>query len=57
MNLDNKSNPKPKPTIKEMLNSDLLVKGGVLLDKKLAEQKVLAEAVEFEMRNRRKKVR
>lgn len=55
--LENKSNLKPKITIKEMLNSDLLVKGGVLLDKKLAEQKVLAEAMEFEMRNRRKKER
>ncbi len=45
--------PKPKATIKDLLNSDQLVKGKVLLDKKLAEQKVMAEAMEFEMRNRK----
>lgn len=47
--------PKVKPTIKDLLNSDQLVKGKVLLEKKLAEQKVMAEAMEFEMRNRRAK--
>ncbi|QWD95419.1 hypothetical protein C2759_04690 [Polynucleobacter sp. MG-Unter2-18] len=50
-----KKPPKPKATIKDLLNSDQLVKGKVLLEKKLAEQKVMAEAMEFEMRNRKSK--
>lgn len=53
--LEPKKSPKSKATIKDLLNSDQLVKGKVLLDKKLAEQKVMAEAMEFEMRNRRDK--
>ena len=51
--IEGKKPPKPKATIKDLLNSDQLVKGNVLLDKKLAEQKVMAEAMEFEMRNRK----
>jgi hypothetical protein len=51
------SKVKPKATIKDLLNSDQLVKGKVLLDKKLAEQKVMAEAMEFEMRNRSQKIK
>ena len=47
--------PKIKQTIKDLFSSDQLVKGRVLLDKKLAEQKVMAEAMEFEARNRRNK--
>ncbi len=53
--IDPKKPPKPKATIKDLLNSDQLVKGKVLLDKKLAEQKVMAEAMEFEMWNRKSK--
>jgi hypothetical protein len=51
--IDAKKPPKPKATIKDLLNSDQLVKGKVLLEKKLAEQKVMVEAMEFEMRNRK----
>lgn len=52
-----KKAPKSKQTIKDLLNSDQLVKGKEMLDKKLAEEKALAEAIEFEQRNRRTKVR
>lgn len=45
--------PKVKPTIKDLLNSDQLVRGKTLLDKKISEQKLMAEAMEFEMRNRK----
>lgn len=47
---------KTKLTIKDLFNSDQLVKGKVLLDKKLAEQKVMSDAMEFEARNRRNKL-
>ena len=43
---------KPKPTIKDLLNSNQIVRGKVILDEKLKEQKALAEAIEFEVRNR-----
>lgn len=46
-----------KPTIKDLMLTDQLVKGKVLLDKKVAAQKVMEEAIEFEMRNRQQKVR
>ena len=49
--------PKIKPTIKDLMNTDQLVRGKVLLDKKIAEQKIMAEAMEFELRNRQQKAR
>lgn len=48
--------PKPKKTIKDLLNNNELVKGRAILDKKLAEEKVLAEAIEFERRNQKRKI-
>lgn len=53
----NAKKPKIKATIKDLLNSDQLVKGKVLLDKMLAEQKAMAEAMEFEMRERAQKLK
>ena len=50
---ETKKPPKPKPTLDDLLKSNQLVKGKAVLDKKLAEQKLMAEAIEFEMRNRR----
>lgn len=47
--------PKPKQTLGDLLKSNQLVKGKTVLEKKLAEQKILEEAIEFEMRNRRAK--
>lgn len=41
-----------KPTLKELMLTDRLVKGKVLLDKQLEEQRVLEEAIEFERRSR-----
>lgn len=40
--IESKKPPTPKPTIKDLLNGDQPVKGKVLLDKKLANQKVMA---------------
>lgn len=48
---------KAKPTVKELLLTEQLVRGKVLLDKKVASQKAMEEAIEFEMRNRRQKVK
>lgn len=48
-----KISPKPKQTLDDLLKSNQLVKGKTVLEKKLAEQKILEEAIEFELRNRR----
>lgn len=55
MKSESKKLPKPKQTLDDLMKSNQLVKGKVVLDKKLAEQKLMAEAIEFEMRNRRMK--
>lgn len=55
--IEPKKPPKPKATIKDLLNSDQLVKGKVLLEKKIAEQKTMADAIEFEMRSRLQKIK
>jgi len=44
--------PKVKPTIEDLLKSNQLLKGSVVLERK----KALDEAIEFESRNRRTKV-
>lgn len=46
---------KPKLTIKDLMNGNQIVKGKVMLDEKLKEQKALAEAIEFKLRNRRRR--
>lgn len=53
--IEPKKPPKPKQTLDDLLKSNQLVKGKVVLEKKLAEQKILEEAIEFEIRNRRQK--
>lgn len=45
---------KPKPTIKDLMDSNQIVKGKVVLEERLKQEKILAEAVEFEARNRRR---
>ena len=42
-------------TIKDLLNSGQLAKGKTLLEEQMKQEKALAEAIEFEQRNRKRK--
>ena len=42
-------------TIKDLLNSGQLANGKDLLDEQMKQEKALAEAIEFEQRNRKRK--
>mgnify|MGYP003342222348 FL=1 len=42
-------------TIKDLLNSGQLAKGKDLLEEQINQEKALAEAIEFEQRNRKRK--
>ena len=42
-------------TIKDLLNSGQLARGKELLDDQIRKEKALAEAIEFEQRNRKRK--
>jgi len=43
-------------TIKDLLNSGQLAKGKDLLEEQIRKEKVLADAIEFEQRNRKRKL-
>ena len=42
-------------SIKDLLNSGQLAKGKTLLEEQMKQEKALAEAIEFEQRNRKRK--
>ena len=42
-------------TIKDLINSNDLVRGRVLLEEQVRKEKMMAEAIEFERRNRKNK--
>lgn len=39
----------------DLMDSNQIVKGKVVLEEKLKQQKILAEAIEFELRNRKRR--